>query len=57
MFCSGTGSQFMTAVKLSAMLLQVAGNFHIAPGRSYSQQHVHGQLSAVSVMFVSFTVM
>ncbi len=25
------------------LLLQVAGNFHFAPGKSYQQHHIHGE--------------
>ena len=38
------GSDVMLFFLISVhFLVQVAGNFHIAPGRSFQQHHVHGQ--------------
>ena len=43
-------------IDIDAVVLQVAGNFHIAPGRSYAQHHVHGMiLSRLSVTVSSRT--
>jgi hypothetical protein len=35
---------------------KVAGNFHFAPGKSFQQQHVHGNFieKCLHIMFVSF---
>lgn len=33
----------------SDCLLQVAGNFHFAPGKSFQQSHVHGKVFSFSV--------
>ncbi len=40
-------TQFANERRNSRVLpLQVAGNFHFAPGKSYQQHHVHGECSA-----------
>ena len=45
-------------IDIDAVMLQVAGNFHIAPGRSYAQHHVHGMiLSHLSVTVSSRTLL
>ena len=33
---------------LNVFFNKVAGNFHFAPGKSFNQHHVHGELSKFS---------
>lgn len=36
-------------------LLQVAGNFHFAPGKSFQQSHVHGKVFSFSCLLLPFS--